>query len=569
MRSFESVMVGLGLMLVLAAGCDTSSAPPAPQTQTPPLDGGRDAADRADSARPLPDAVAASAQPSSGEVASPPTTKATEAAAKGPAGPKKEKEVAATVDQKKDDQVKEFEPLFTDWPQPKLVLLFTGQQIGYIEPCGCTGLANQKGGLARRHSLVKQLAERGWDVVPIDLGNQVRRFGRQAELQFQTSAEALKKIGYRAIALGADDLRLSSGELAASVLGSDENPSPFVSANAAVLDRSLTPIWHVLEAAGKRIGVTSVVGPSSLEKISSDEIARRSAEEGLGEVLPLLEQANCDLRILLVQGTLEESRKLAAAYPQFQIVATAGGLAEPPYQPEPVDGSEALFVEVGIKGMYVSVVGVFDDRQTPFRYQRVPLDSRFADSPEMLDMLASYQEQLQTLGFEGLGLKPAPHPSGRKFVGSATCGECHTKAFAKFQETTHATALQTLVRPGERSEIARHFDPECLSCHVTGWNPQKYFPYLSGYLGLKETPLLGGNGCENCHGPGSAHVAAENGDGNPTDDVVQQLRNQMRLPLRAAEQKCLECHDTDNSPEFHKPGAFEKYWHEIAHPGVD
>ena len=37
-----------------------------------------------------------------------------------------------------------------DWPQPQAVLFVSGQQHGYLEPCGCTGLENQKGGLIRR-----------------------------------------------------------------------------------------------------------------------------------------------------------------------------------------------------------------------------------------------------------------------------------------------------------------------------------------------------------------------------------------------------------------------------------
>ena len=42
---------------------------------------------------------------------------------------------------------KTYSKLFEGWAQPQAVLLLTGRQHGYIEPCGCTGLANQKGGL--------------------------------------------------------------------------------------------------------------------------------------------------------------------------------------------------------------------------------------------------------------------------------------------------------------------------------------------------------------------------------------------------------------------------------------
>ncbi|MBU6172296.1 MAG: hypothetical protein KGQ60_00735, partial [Planctomycetes bacterium] len=33
-----------------------------------------------------------------------------------------------------------------DWKDPWVVFFVTGRQYGYMEPCGCTGLENQKGG---------------------------------------------------------------------------------------------------------------------------------------------------------------------------------------------------------------------------------------------------------------------------------------------------------------------------------------------------------------------------------------------------------------------------------------
>src|SRR5688572_28616942 len=47
--------------------------------------------------------------------------------------------------------------LFDGWPAPQAALVFTGDQYGYLEPCGCT--AGQTGGLARRGDLMRQLRE--------------------------------------------------------------------------------------------------------------------------------------------------------------------------------------------------------------------------------------------------------------------------------------------------------------------------------------------------------------------------------------------------------------------------
>ena len=52
------------------------------------------------------------------------------------------------------DPIKENGPIFVDWPKPKLALVITGNQEGYLEPCGCAGLDRMKGGMSRRYSLL-------------------------------------------------------------------------------------------------------------------------------------------------------------------------------------------------------------------------------------------------------------------------------------------------------------------------------------------------------------------------------------------------------------------------------
>lgn len=457
-------------------------------------------------------------------------------------------------------------PVFEGWPKPQVALVFTGRQNGYIEPCGCAGLANQKGGMSRRHSLLTDLRAKGWTLIPLDVGNQIKRFGRQSEIKFQMTYEALKKMDYQAIGLGPDDLRLSAGEIFAAI---SDQPCRFVSANTAVLDRDLLPRSLAIEANGKVVGVTAVLGDDYRNAIRSDEVIVQPAADGLAIAVKQLRAQKCDVHVLLVYGSLDEARRLAKMFPQFQIVATTGGAEEPAFEPEQVPGTSNWIVQTGAKGMYAGVIGLFDDPRKPMRFQRVPLDSRYQDSREMLQILAAYQDQLQQAGFEGLGLKPLAHPTGRRFVGSEACADCHTQAAKVWSESSHGHATTTLEKPGERSEIPRHFDPECLSCHVVGWEPQKHVPFQSGYLSLGKTTHLKHVGCENCHGPGSQHVDAESGAINLPNAAKNRLRLEMQLPLAKARDKCLECHDLDNSPDFQKVEAFAEYWKKIAHPGKD
>jgi formate-dependent nitrite reductase cytochrome c552 subunit len=161
----------------------------------------------------------------------------------------------------------------------------------------------------------------------------------------------------------------------------------------------------------------------------------------------------------------------------------------------------------------------------------------------------------------------------RTFVGSSKCADCHESAYDAWKKSRHAHATETLTNPPERGDIGpRHYDPECISCHVTGWEPAKYLPYQSGFTSIETTdavkasPQLHHVGCESCHGPGSAHVAAEEGEIEVDEKVASRLQLEMRQTLADAETGgCLKCHDLDNSPDFHKPGMFEKYWKKIEH----
>src|SRR5690606_28524678 len=92
------------------------------------------------------------------------------------------------------------EPLLEDWTKPLLAIVLTGEQHGYLEPCGCS--EKQSGGLARRTDFVKQLEARGWPVTGFDLGGTLKRNRRQSEMKFEYTRNALDVMGYKGLGLG-------------------------------------------------------------------------------------------------------------------------------------------------------------------------------------------------------------------------------------------------------------------------------------------------------------------------------------------------------------------------------
>ncbi|TWT82231.1 Cytochrome c-554 precursor [Planctomycetes bacterium CA13] len=457
---------------------------------------------------------------------------------------------------------------YRDWDTPNLTLLITGNQHGYIEPCGCTGLDNQKGGVARRYTFFENLRSNGWEVAPIDAGNQVRRFGRQAEIKFQRTAEALKQMKYDAVGFGPEDVRLGVGELISVAASESADEALYVSANVVLIDPSLMPQHKLVDRGGVKVGMTTILDPEMLDAPLGDEIVVEPIVAATAKAAKELDAQSAEFKILTFFGTEDAAEKLVQQAPGFDVIVVAGGYGEPTYQMQAIEGSKTRMVVTGNKAMYVGMIGLYKD--SPAKYCRLPMTHEIEDAPEMRKLMADYQYQLRDLGLDALGLRPIPPPSGRTYIGTDTCGKCHTTAYDIWENSPHEHATESLVHPGERGDVPRHFDPECISCHVTGWNPQGFYPYVSGYLSLEGTPLLTKSGCENCHGPGAEHAAAEEAGSTVSEDKRLDLRDGMRLTYEDAREKCMECHDLDNSPAFHEEDAFEdEYWPQVEHYGMD
>ena len=457
-------------------------------------------------------------------------------------------------------------PLFENWEKPRLLLFFTGFLEGYVEPCGCAGIDNMKGGLGRRHTALQQLERKGWEVLPIDAGNLNRGFGLQEELKFNfVIDEAFRLMRYRAVGLGNRELLFPTDTLILYSMDVPGIPKRYTSANVGLYDFTpdIMKPYRVLEKAEMKIGVVSVIGDSLLRNIQNDDIVTANSAEKLREILPQLDTYHCDYKVLIIHGSNSEIDQLLTQFAaRFDFVLPSNTAAEPPLQPRRIGNT--MIIEVGEKGRYAVAVGLFDDPAVPMRYERIPMDARFDNSPMILEAMKMYQEQLRLSGLEGLGIRPIPNArlaTQGNYAGVQSCVDCHETALHVWRQSGHARAWHSLTNT---AIPPRNYDPECIACHVVGWNATELLPYQGGFLSVRETPRLIDVGCEACHGPGENHVRAEAGT-NVT--LQQRLREAMRLPVEggAARRHCITCHDGNNSPFFD----FDTYWKKIEHPEED
>jgi hypothetical protein len=472
---------------------------------------------------------------------------------------------------------------FPTWPTPKLALVATGEQLGYFEPCGCT--ANQLGGMSRRAALFEQMRSLGWDVRGIDVGSVSRRTGTQAKLKFETTLEALRELKYVSLGLGPEELKLEAGYLLSQHLSDGDEPLKFLGANLTFFgskDLGTPSSSAIFEVNGIKVGVTSVMSDSIRKAVIPDmtpdeaanaEIQWTDPSEALTSVLQEFDKASVTVRILLAQTTLEESRKLAEDFPNLTLVVRANGFGEGADNAEMV--GKVRLIEVGKKGQAAGVIGLYpDDAENPVRFELVPLSGDlFSESNRMTQLMQGYQDRLRSEAIAKTD-GAVPHPSGAIYVGATKCGECHTTAYEIWENTPHAHAFESLDPAFQRKGFERlhginkSFDPECIACHVTGWDPEEYLRYESGFVNEEFAAddaekqlhgLLAGNQCENCHGPGNRHV-----EYIEADNKAAAIR-EVKVTLQQVEQTCNKCHDGDNSPSF----KFEKYWEDVKHYGKD
>lgn len=467
-------------------------------------------------------------------------------------------------------------PLLKGWTKPTLALVLSGEQIGYLEPCGCSD--KQSGGFARRGDLFQQLKDKDWPVAAFDLGGTLKRSRRHDLLKFQAILKGLATMKYQALGLGPAELRLGAEQLLS--LHSPEKGLAFISSNIVFFESPDlgTPLpFKIAEVNGVKIGVTAVLGDNYRDDVIPKEnkdpnppITVSNIATGLGAALKSMKEQQPDLLVLLSYCKVDDTRALAKKIPEFDVIITAGGPEEPLDKTEQI--GKSMLVDVGAKGKHVAVIGYYpNDPKQRLKFELVDLDKiRFKNNPAMVKLMEDFQAELadERLAENEKGVA---HESGSEFVGAAKCGVCHTKAYAKWKTTDHAKAYDDL-KTGPRHYkpdgkwIPRQHDTECLACHVTGWDPKEVIRFESGFESFEKSAHLAGQQCENCHGPGSDHVKTEEllkksrkGD----DPNILKWRQKMHLDTTLAQKDtgCYKCHDGDNSPKFN----FDEFYKRISH----
>jgi len=437
-------------------------------------------------------------------------------------------------------------------------IFFGGDILGSLEVCGCP--KNPLGGAARRQGYIRLFAERYPDVpfLHVDTGS---FFSDRADPTTGDLAEdvivgnewvirAYEQMKLDAVNLSYHDLpqlaRCFRSEEFRRHVAETPVVRRFLSANVRPREAShASPQPYLLrELSGERlkgrplrigfIGVTEAGNYRGREFVVSDPLV------AVRSLLPRV-RAHADVVVVLAYLSPEMIETLAREVSDVDVILADVG--RPLWlQPKAVGRTYVAYSIYQTK--FLGELRLYrDEREGRWRVlaRYVELDGLIPDDPATEALRAEARRELaavqRRLAERAMAASRRAQQSasgeGATFVGSRACQPCHASAYTVWTESGHAHAFATL------QKAKRENDPQCLGCHVTGYEQP------GGFLNVFSTPRLKDVQCEACHGPASRHL----------EDPPRPY-GKVGVP-----EGCVPCHTRENSPDFEPVS----YWAKIKH----
>lgn len=463
----------------------------------------------------------------------------------------------------------------------KGAILFSHNINGETQPCGCRKFP--LGGLEQAAGHFHQEQAKG-PVIYVDTGDllfpsPVIPDNMLVSHRFtaDTLVAAMGKFGLNYFVPGDQDFALGLGYLEEI---SQKAPFTFLMANLKVGTQFKSKGWARARVGEKVILFIGVIDPDLLPT----EIAFHFSPpvDAIKSALRDASPASDELVVLLSHSGMDRDKEYAQAVPRLNWVIGAHSQA---YTTRTVEEKNTQLVQVLSRNHFIGRIEFglgAKDTQTSFALLETREEmAKVVEPNPMAALMAHWRDGLQKAQLEEQkkfagSLAPDPLPTFN------SCVDCHKPQVSFWQSTSHALAWQTLVAKGS------HNDPSCVGCHSLGWQHpqgfsatplrvrfngqtddvklQAYTAALSKTLKGVTTPRsltpkarlqrsvawmknIEDHGvshdyanvqCVNCHDKNRDHPFA----GPKGKESRPQLVS-----------KCLNCHTTDQSPDWYVPDA--------------
>ena len=376
----------------------------------------------------------------------------TEPAAGKPGNAATPEHSAATA--KTDQTASPIEKLMAELNNPAAVLLVSGQQDGYLEPCGCSDEQSRRPasplrvGRAPAQAKLAGFARRAGrpdqgPALPAADSNRTKSSSTMLSRRSSCSATTLwpsrpttsRLASARRIGLFDNNL----GEKTKIVVANVQPEQIY----EKLFRRSI-----VVTAGPVKLGITAVIDPEAIQKLADPDkdvmlTAIKPPEEVLPGVLADLESKS-DYQVLLVQGPPAMAKRLGEAYPGFDVVVATSELLDPlSREPEMIAGGKTMLITTGKKGKYVGVISIHPKEPTArCGFISSPSTADSMDPPRPMKALIEdeYRQTLEVCSESSRtscgSTSSMPRPA-RPSPAQQTCKDCHPNTFDKWSKTKH------------------------------------------------------------------------------------------------------------------------------------
>ncbi|NLD36987.1 MAG: hypothetical protein GX654_08965 [Desulfatiglans sp.] len=422
----------------------------------------------------------------------------------------------------------------------RIVIAYTGNVDGYLEPCGCDG-DEMLGGLYKKATYIREYRKTEKNLVLVDSGDLFNEHEKikdsnmpSARFKAEVFTKVYKELGIDAINVGELDLALGVDYLKELEKKYDV---PFVSANIVNDKNELLFKPYVIRTIGNiKVGIIGIMGNTPDVSKPFEEIAGSTLsvldplETATAKVAELKDKV--DFVIVLTHQHMGRNWIFARKIDGIDVIV--GGHHKQKLD-TPYEANNTYIVQSSEKEQHqgMLVLEKAADGTKTASNTLVPLDDKIADDANVKAIVDEYNQEVNKLYTTPIAGSSAQEEAVTPR--SVACKECHGEAYEIWEKSTHAKAFQTLVNK------ERQFNPDCLVCHTTRFEEAGGFTMKAQQKELRDIQ------CENCHGDRTAHL---------TDPgVVSQTAPDVKT--------CLKCHTEYRCPDFEKNYARE--WEKIKH----
>ena len=147
-----------------------------------------------------------------------------------------------------------------------LTLIYSGQEQGLLRLHGCG--AEQVGGLARRHTVIKSLRQEHRHALNLHTGNILDSANPNNELIYQIALEALSGMDYDALCLGPQDLSIPTDILSALYVNHPD--LPVICTNLSVSSPSPFALYVIQDTATQlKVAIINLISKSYQTEIAA------------------------------------------------------------------------------------------------------------------------------------------------------------------------------------------------------------------------------------------------------------------------------------------------------------